>query len=651
MCHSLLPLLLCFCFFQLILTYEDHRFKNCGSSTSTTYTANSTFSSNLQEAFNRFKNNTALTILNSTIYTIINGTDPVTVLALCRVDISAVECQPCIEAATIGIVEECPYHSSAEIWYSLCMIRYSGENFITKPDYTVVLTIWDVRDVPQPDIYDKKVQEVAQNLSISAGKSEERFAVGWTNVSSTLRLQGYHVCTRDLSSEDCTYCLRNARRTIQRYCLGKWACWIATPSCDIRLNLDPVVFNETRMFAPQIITNYVVTDPIPSPRILNVRNARSENGLIIGVTVGGFVIIVIMVIGSLWLRDIDGKKKKKNKMERRVSRDAQEDDDGETTIIDIVESGSFVFHFEMLVVATENFSLANRLGTGGFGSVYKGKIGNYGQEIAVKKLAVGSNQGVEEFSNEVMLLLRMQHRNLVKLLGCCIQGEEKMLVYEYLHNKSLDCFLFDKSKSALLDWPKRFNIIAGIARGLLYLHEDSQVRIIHRDIKASNILLDEQMNPKISDFGLARLFPDEISQLRTRRIAGTFGYMAPEYAVRGLLSAKSDVFSFGVVILEIISGRKNYDSQLDEPEQELLNLVSSSNAYIYRFLFIIPINVHAYSSIIDQHSNVNHVADLDAERNWEVNGNDRCDYWFISSTRSIEVHTNRIVMLSGEYTR
>ncbi|KAF5202402.1 Receptor-like protein kinase, partial [Thalictrum thalictroides] len=133
--------------------------------------------------------------------------------------------------------------------------------------------------------------------------------------------------------------------------------------------------------------------------------------------------------------------------------------------------------------------------------------------------------------------------------------------------------LLDKSKSALLDWPKRFNIIVGIARGLLYLHEDSQVRIIHRDIKASNILLDEQMNPKISDFGLARLFPDEISQLRTRRIAGTFGYMAPEYAVRGLLSAKSDVFSFGVVILEIISGRKNYDSTLDEPEQELLNLI------------------------------------------------------------------------------
>ncbi|KAF5202401.1 Cysteine-rich receptor-like protein kinase [Thalictrum thalictroides] len=352
--------------------FTQECWKALNSRNSTTYTANSTFSSNLHEAFNRFKNNTALTHLNATIYTIVNGTDPVTVLALCRVDISAVECQPCIEAAAIGIVEACPYHTSAEIWYDLCMIRYSGENFITKADYTVVLTIYDTRDVPQPDIYNKKVQEVAQNLSISAGKSEERFAVGWTNVSSTLRLQGYEVCTKDLSSEDCTHCLRNASGTIQKYCLGKWACWIATPTCDLRFNLDPVVFDETRMFAPQIFTDDIETDTIsssPPPGNLHVRNGASNNGLIIGITAGVFVMIVIIIIGCLWLRGVEGKKRKT--MERRVSRDALEDGDVETTIRDAVGSGSFLFDFEMLVIATGNFCLTNRLGTGGFGTVYK----------------------------------------------------------------------------------------------------------------------------------------------------------------------------------------------------------------------------------------------------------------------------------------
>ncbi|XP_042490089.1 receptor-like serine/threonine-protein kinase SD1-7 [Macadamia integrifolia] len=211
---------------------------------------------------------------------------------------------------------------------------------------------------------------------------------------------------------------------------------------------------------------------------------------------------------------------------------------------------------DVIAAATDNFSPNNKLGEGGFGPVYKGRLFN-GKEIAVKRLSKNSGQGMEEFKTEVLLIAKLQHRNLVKLLACSLEEEEKMLIYEYMPNKSLDSFIFDKIKSALLDWRKRFEIIVGIARGVLYLHQDSRLRIIHRDLKASNVLLDEEMNPKISDFGTARMFGRNQSQANTTKVVGTYGYMSPEYAMQGLFSIKSDVFSFGVLLLEIISGKKN----------------------------------------------------------------------------------------------
>ncbi|KAL2327821.1 hypothetical protein Fmac_021248 [Flemingia macrophylla] len=227
------------------------------------------------------------------------------------------------------------------------------------------------------------------------------------------------------------------------------------------------------------------------------------------------------------------------------------------------------FKLSVLANATENFSTENKLGEGGFGPVYKGILID-GQELAVKKLSKKSGQVLEEFKNEVALIAKLQHRNLVKLVGSCIEGEEKMLIYEYMPNKSLDNFVFDETKKKLLDWPKRFNIISGIARGILYLHQDSRLKIIHRDLKTSNILLDTNLNPKISDFGLARLFLEDQIEANTNKVAGTYGYIPPEYAARGHFSEKSDVFSYGVIVLEIISGKRNKDFSDPEHYNNLL---------------------------------------------------------------------------------
>ncbi|XP_026445372.1 G-type lectin S-receptor-like serine/threonine-protein kinase At1g11410 isoform X2 [Papaver somniferum] len=257
-----------------------------------------------------------------------------------------------------------------------------------------------------------------------------------------------------------------------------------------------------------------------------------------------------------------------------------------------------MFNLACLAIATNDYCVENKLGEGGFGPVYKGKLEN-GQQIAVKRLSKSSGQGIEEFKNEVVLISKLQHRNLVKLLGCCVEGEENMLIYEFMPNKSLDVFLFglflfsydipsnavsslnitkgilhlklvlmaDPRKKSCLDWDRRFDIIGGIARGLLYLHRDSRLRVIHRDLKVSNILLDEDMIPKISDFGMARIFGGNQTIDNTNRVVGTFGYMSPEYVMGGTFSEKSDVFSFGVLVLEVVSGKRN--NSFYSPEQPL----------------------------------------------------------------------------------
>uniref|UniRef100_A0A0R0EVN8 Receptor-like serine/threonine-protein kinase n=1 Tax=Glycine max TaxID=3847 RepID=A0A0R0EVN8_SOYBN len=219
---------------------------------------------------------------------------------------------------------------------------------------------------------------------------------------------------------------------------------------------------------------------------------------------------------------------------------------------------TYIFDFQTILEATANFSSTHKIGEGGFGPVYKGKLSN-GQEIAIKRLSKSSGQGLIEFKNEAMLIVKLQHTSLVRLLGFCIDREERILVYEYMPNKSLNLYLFDSNKRNMLEWKIRCQIIEGVAQGLVYLHQYSRLKVIHRDLKASNILLDNELNPKISDFGTARIFELAESEEQTNRIVGTYGYMSPEYAMRGVISTKIDVYSFGVLLLEIVSGKKNSD--------------------------------------------------------------------------------------------
>ncbi|ESR62015.1 hypothetical protein CICLE_v10014117mg [Citrus x clementina] len=274
---------------------------------------------------------------------------------------------------------------------------------------------------------------------------------------------------------------------------------------------------------------------------------KNHTGLIVGIAVplGILGLIVISIMFYLW---------------------REKDNDDEEVLVGIGSKPN-IFGYAELRSATKDFNRSNKLGEGGYGPVYKGTLSD-GRVIAVKQLSIASHQGKNQFVNEIATISAVQHRNLVRLYGCCIEGARRLLVYEYLENKSLDQVFFGDNELHL-DWPTRFSICLGTARGLAYLHEESRPRIVHRDVKASNILLDAELCPKISDFGLAKLYDDKKTHISTR-VSGTVGYLAPEYAMRGHLTEKADVFSFGVVALEIISGRANSDNSLDMEKIYLL---------------------------------------------------------------------------------
>ncbi|KAF2303625.1 hypothetical protein GH714_020284 [Hevea brasiliensis] len=420
-------------------------------------------------------------------------------LFLCRGDIVLLKgvCQECVLAASKDIVQYCPKEKVSIIWYDECMLRYSNESFFSQVGEDPAYAQWN----PEPPVNEsERLTELAtttmRDVAARAAndRSGKRFGTEEVNFTSSQTVYTLVQCTQDLSVADCSKCLREA--------IG-------------------------------------------------------DNRKMILLVVGIPTVLIAILVGSglVYLQRKRGKEQEKGKDLPELLQDLASPS--------MTEEGNLPNSVELPVMdlttireATDNFSDSNKLGRGGFGTVYKGVLAD-GKEIAVKRLSKKSFHGLLELKNEIILIAKLQHRNLVRLLGCTIEGEEKLLIYEFMPNKSLDFFLFDSSKRMQLDWQRRLSIINGIARGLLYLHEDSRLRVIHRDLKAGNILLDSEMNPKISDFGMARIFGGKQSEANTNTVVGTYGYMAPEYAMQGLLSLKSDIFSFGVLLLEIISGKKN----------------------------------------------------------------------------------------------
>ncbi|KAJ0986351.1 hypothetical protein J5N97_004707 [Dioscorea zingiberensis] len=299
------------------------------------------------------------------------------------------------------------------------------------------------------------------------------------------------------------------------------------------------VIPETNVYGPLVSAISVTPDftPIIYDSLSNRKERKLSTGAILGMVAAGCVLIVLISM-FIWFF-----------LRRKYAANNG---------LQGVELLTGYFTLRQIKAATRNFDAANKLGEGGFGPVYKGILPD-GSVIAVKQLSAKSRQGNREFINEIGMISALQHPNLVKLFGCCMEGNQLLLIYEYMENNNLGSALFGREREQLnLDWKTRCKICLGIARGLAYLHEESRLKIVHRDIKATNVLLDKDLNAKISDFGLARLCEEDGDKTHiSTRIAGTVGYMAPEYAMRGYLTDKADVYSFGVVMLEIVSGLSN----------------------------------------------------------------------------------------------
>ncbi|KAM1766242.1 hypothetical protein ACFX11_005275 [Malus domestica] len=521
---------------------------------------NSQFESNLERLLESLSSNTSIAggFYNDTVG---DGLDIVYGQALCRWDVNSTVCQNCVDEARQEIFKSCNA-TDAMIWYELCQVRYSYQMFFQLMVYTGKYLDKDSQEknVSNPHHFNDVLTYLMINLSGAAAfsPSKHMFATGKIKFSGKDTIYGLQQCTRDISASDCHSCLNSALTDLLGCCSSQQGGTVVSRNCNVRFELFPF-FNDT--------SNSLLIYPQSKAA------DRWKNWKVVILVSASILLLAAIVFCTVHLRRKKGSEdvKDEEKSEQVLLQDL-----ASPTGVTITEEGMFIISEELafmdlaaIKIATNDFSDLNKLGQGGFGTVYKGLLPD-GKEVAVKRLSKKSWQGLEEFKNEVVTIAKLQHKNLVRLLACGFEGEEKLLLYEFMPNKSLDVFIFDLERRAELNWKIYYNIIDGIARGLLYLHEDSRLKIIHRDLKPSNVLLDYEMVAKISDFGMARIFCESQNTANTKRVVGTLGYMAPEYAMEGLFSVKSDVFSFGVILLEIISGKRNSGFYLTEHAKTLL---------------------------------------------------------------------------------
>ncbi|KAF3320875.1 putative receptor-like protein kinase [Carex littledalei] len=513
------------------------------------YTNNSTYQSNLNLLFSALRS-------NSTGNGFAAGTvgavpDKVTGIALCRGDLDTSTCSTCL-SRTLDILNLCPYYKTAWMWYNSCNMYFSSQYFLSSLANSPNQNLYNINNVTvDPARFDGAVLQLMSEMkSWAVNNSTKLFATGVaTNFSTEYPIiYGLVQCTPDMTKSQCQDCLQHLIDDFPKFVSGRIGARTIGIHCNIRYESGPFYEGPHMVRIDGTLSSQVL------PPVINKSSKTKSNVKAVAITIPVVAAVLLLAIFCFSVY--------KKRSHRR-----------KTFLSELVNSElnkenieSFLFGLSTLKAATVNFDESNKLGEGGFGAVYKGTLPN-GEEVAVKRLSQSSAQGLEELKNELVIVAKLKHKNLVRVVGVCLEGQEKLLVYEFLPNRSLDTFLFDNERRQELDWIKRLAIINGIARGLLYLHEESQLNIIHRDLKASNILLDSHMNPKISDFGLARLFLVDQTVHVTRRVVGTFGYMAPEYALHGRYSIKSDVFSFGVLLLEIITGKRccgTFDTELSE---------------------------------------------------------------------------------------
>ncbi|CAJ1940173.1 unnamed protein product [Sphenostylis stenocarpa] len=448
----------------------------------------------------------------------------------CMKDLSQSDCNVCLAQCKTQLLGCLPFQKGTRggrLFFDGCYLRYDDYNFFAESlddqDTTVCGTSGSSNNnnsdsANSTRIYKANALELVRNLSEVAPKNDG-FLVGSVE-RRNVSVYGLAQCWELVNGSVCSKCLADAATRIASCATQEGRALNA--GCYLRYSAHKFYNNSTDV---AISGNHGQRS---LPKILAASSAA-------------LALLLVVTTVVFFIR--------KNTVSRRRERRQF------GALLDRVNKSKLNMPYEILEKATNYFNDANKLGQGGSGSVYKGVMPD-GITVAIKRLSFNTTQWADHFFNEVNLISGIQHKNLVKLLGCSITGPESLLVYEYVPNLSLYDHISVRRICQPLTWVIRHKIILGIAEGMAYLHEESHVRVIHRDIKLSNILLEEDFTPKIADFGLARLFPEDKSHLSTA-IAGTLGYMAPEYVILGKLSEKADVYSFGVLVIEIVSGKRN----------------------------------------------------------------------------------------------